>query len=156
MIHQINFIGVQESELEDVCDIPIDIYWDRSDVEYGRPRVESHGKSGGLFCLWNQHIFQQVNINKNPNFIIIFGHWSRMDGITNIINIYAHVDEIARSDLWILLKSIISLSSGCWLLFGDFNEVRYKRERLSNRGCNSSMEDFNVFIREANILEYKL
>lgn len=39
---------------------------------------------------------------------------------------------------------------------GDFNKIRFRHERSSNYGCDSSMEDFNSFIRELTLFEFPL
>lgn len=79
-----------------------------------------------------------------------------MPGLTNILNIYALVNDDNRASLWLHLNNHIRSMEGCWLLIGDFNEIRYKHERFSNRGCDTSMEQFNSFIRDSNLFEFSL
>lgn len=96
----------------DTDNIPIEMYWDFSDFD--QVLRESNGRSGGLFYVWNPRIFKKVNVIKNHHFIVIFGVWDGMTGITNIVNVYARVDAIDRPILRDNLKSLIN--SMKWLL----------------------------------------
>lgn len=65
MLHQINFISVQETQLIDTNDLPVNLFLGNSDFHY--VSVESQGRSGGLFSNWNPHVFQRLNVIKNSN-----------------------------------------------------------------------------------------
>lgn len=79
-----------------------------------------------------------------------------MNGLTNLVNVYAPVDCDNPAILWNNLKNMVLSLSGCWLLMGDFNVVRYRRERFSNYGCDLSMKIFNSFIRDSKLFEFSL
>lgn len=143
VIHSINFLSVQETQIENSSDVPVNLYQDHS--PFNRVVVDLNGRSGGLFCAWNSLVFKNVHVIKNPNFIVVSGDWEGMHGTTNLINIYAPINASARANLWLHIKSFINSLNGCWLLMGDFNEIRHKYERFLNHGCDHLMEDFNMF-----------
>ena len=74
----------------------------------------------------------------------------------NLINIYAPNDPIIRQEVWELLLNLVKNREGVWLIMGDFNEVRRKEERFSERVCLSSMRAFNDFIREAGLVDFNM
>lgn len=93
---------------------------------------------------------------KNNRFIILSGLLSGFENVVNIVNVYAPVNVYERERLWIELKSHILGSNGCWLLMGDFNEIRCRQERFSEVGCELGMTHFNSFISDSALFEFKL
>lgn len=152
--HHINFLCVQETQLRNIEDIMFDRFWDFS--EFDCVAIESQGRSGGLFCLWNSKWFHKVNVIHNPNFIIVSGKLEGYSGIINMVNVYAPVDDVDRCNLWGTLKNLRFTLSGCWLFLGDFNEVRFSYERFSNEGSQRCMDEFNNFIRDCRLSEFQL
>lgn len=102
--HRINFICVQETQLKNIEDIKVDRFWDNSDFDY--VAVESQGKSGGLFSVWNSSWFRKVNVILNPNFIVVSGNLIGHSGLIYIVNVYAPVDNGNRSIVWSELNFI--------------------------------------------------
>lgn len=152
--HQINFLSVQETQMIVAEKIRMDYFWDSSDFEHAA--VDANGRSGGLFCLWNPRLLKQVNIIKSSNFILVSGKWGGSGIAVNFLNVYAPVCDADRSSLWIQIANLLNSVDGCWLLMGDFNEIRHKCDRFSQRGRVSSINDFNSFIASSNLFEFKL
>lgn len=152
--HQINFLCAQETQFENSGDIKIDRFWDSSVFDF--VASDSVGRSGGLFCIWNPSWFHKVNLLNHPNFILISGKLNGCDETLNVVNVYAPVDDGERLNLWILLKNLRLSMEGYWLFLGDFNEVRSKSDRISHGGSLKCMEDFNDFIRDCSLMEFRL
>nr|KAJ0202709.1 hypothetical protein LSAT_V11C500285080 [Lactuca sativa] len=74
----------------------------------------------------------------------------------NVVNVYAPIDREERLCLWNELKELKNVRDGIWLFMGDFNEVRCKEDRFSMLVCNSSMEEFNSFIRDCELVEFNM
>lgn len=57
--------------------------------------------------------FKQVNVIRNPNYILLSGYQNGMHCVLNILNVYAPFDVGDRRTLWMHLLSVISSFDGC-------------------------------------------
>lgn len=153
-MHKINFVGIQETWMCDFNKINVQGCWELDEFEY--EGVDSNGRSGGLLCVWNPCLFQQTEVIKSKNYLIVIGRWKGQDGNTIFANIYAPQAACDKVKLWTDLLNIIRSKVGRWVIFGDFNAVRNPTERLNSVYCRRTAIDFNNFIQEAGLHELSM
>lgn len=69
--HKLNFVGVQETWIADYKKINVRRCWDSEAFEF--EGVNSHGRSGGLICIWNNMLFQKTDVLKSRYYLIVVG-----------------------------------------------------------------------------------
>ncbi|KAJ0495115.1 putative RNA-directed DNA polymerase [Helianthus annuus] len=127
-------------------------FWGRAnfDFEY----VGSNGRSGGILSAWDPSIFSKSVVVKNRNFLLISGTVKGFSEGFNILNIYAPQGTVAKRALWQQLKDLRQSTQGFWVLFGDFNAVRFQEDRKNSVFDVASSNDFNDFIYASDLHEF--
>ncbi|XP_023763810.1 uncharacterized protein LOC111912319 [Lactuca sativa] len=118
--------------------------------------MQSSGKSGGLLSMWDVNIFEVHEVIKSSRFLITIGDWEGIPDNTILANIYGPHDLDEKKRLWDELLQIKRERQGTWILFGDFNTVRRREERLNSHFCASSAFYFNKFISDAGLHDIRL
>ncbi|XP_021980194.1 uncharacterized protein LOC110876328 [Helianthus annuus] len=149
-----SFLGIQETHQAGLPDQFWNSFWDRSPMEV--VTVDAVGRSGGMACLWDPGVFSVDNVVKNQNFILITGRVKGVDIVLNLLCVYAPNDPGRRRLLWANLINLKPHFSGVWVAFGDFNDVRYKEERVNSIFDSLAASAFNDFIHTMGWLEYPL
>ncbi|XP_021980625.1 uncharacterized protein LOC110876771 [Helianthus annuus] len=96
------------------------------------------------------------SVVKNRNYLLIRGKIAGSGLVLNIFNVYAPQSVLAKKLLWDELTQVISDSDGFWVLWGDFNAVRYREEKKNCSLKQSCVDNFNNFIFDAGLIEYSL
>ncbi|XP_023733832.1 uncharacterized protein LOC111881667 [Lactuca sativa] len=78
------------------------------------------------------------------------------EGNLNLVNVYGPQSRSEKKKLWEDLTRIRDEKQGYWIVFGDFNVVRYPSERCHSRFCPSSAYAFNKFIQDADLKEFNM
>ncbi|XP_023764125.1 uncharacterized protein LOC111912612 [Lactuca sativa] len=73
-----------------------------------------------------------------------------------MVNVYGPQSPSEKKKLWEDLTRIRYEKPGYWIVFGDFNVVRYPSERCHSRFCPSSAYAFNKFIQDADLKEFNM
>ncbi|XP_023740177.1 uncharacterized protein LOC111888270 [Lactuca sativa] len=154
VLHKINFLGLQETQLTDYSRIDVHGCW--GDTDMYCEGVDSDGRSGGLISIWDTNYFQKTIVLKHRHFIIIIGSWLGIPGHTILANIYAPQAGSEKQKLWEDLIQIKQNWVGNWLLFGDFNAVRQKEERFNSQFCPYIASNFNKFIHDAGVIDFNM
>ncbi|XP_035843953.1 uncharacterized protein LOC110931403 [Helianthus annuus] len=118
--------------------------------------VGASGQSGGLICVWDPSIFMADDVVKDKNFLLIKGVLNGCGSWLSIFNVYAPQGISAKKGLWDLLEGVVDGLSGLFLLAGDFNAVRYPEERKNTMFKPRCASNFNSFIFNTGLLEYKM
>nr|KAJ0222743.1 hypothetical protein LSAT_V11C200067800 [Lactuca sativa] len=150
---KVEFIGVQETHVAILSKEDVTRCWGNNDLDF--KVAQPQGKSGGLLCIWDPKTFIKSNTFSSRYFIAVSGQWSGFPGNTTLVNIYAPQTITDKRELWKELLNFKS-SDGNWVFFGDFNVVRKKDERLNSAFCKYSAADFNQFIIDAGLKEFKM
>ncbi|GKC09698.1 RNA-directed DNA polymerase, eukaryota, partial [Tanacetum coccineum] len=58
----------------------------------------------------------------------VYGKWNEVDDMVCIVNIYGPQSDNEKEGLWNDLSDVMRVRHGIWILFGDFNAVRYSSE----------------------------
>lgn len=87
--------------------------------------------SGALLCLWSKEFFVLTFSIIGNGFIGLVGIWKNNNREIIIINVYSPCDMERKRILWQeLFNHQRNSSCELWCLLGDFNSIRYARERI--------------------------
>ncbi|KAK9053898.1 hypothetical protein SSX86_024973 [Deinandra increscens subsp. villosa] len=132
----------------------LDRLWGRGD--FGWEFVNARGKSGGLLSVWDNSKFKFLKPIKDANFLIISGSIDGGRVILNVVNVYSPQNLSEKRSLWNRLLNWKLSLQGWWVLVGDFNEVRSPEERRFSSFYRKNADEFNQFIDEAGLHEFKM
>ncbi|GJT47181.1 RNA-directed DNA polymerase, eukaryota, reverse transcriptase zinc-binding domain protein [Tanacetum coccineum] len=113
----------------------------------------SRGKSGGIISMWDPNIFVKKDIWCDDSFVIVKGRWKILEGDYFMVNIYGPQEPIEKVYLWRRIEDFMHHNNCAFVLFGDFNEVRFNYERLGSSFSQSQADVFNTFITNNNLIE---
>ncbi|XP_021971650.1 uncharacterized protein LOC110866811 [Helianthus annuus] len=151
---KVDVIGLQETHKSGLSEIELRRFWGKSSFKV--VSVDSIGRSGGLALMWNPEVFKDVQILQNHRYLLVAGYFSGVEERVNILNTHAPNDARQRKVLWEEILGLINSLSGLWVLFGDFNDVRYVEERVNSRFDQGAADAFNGFISRAGLIEYNM
>ncbi|XP_023753430.1 uncharacterized protein LOC111901792 [Lactuca sativa] len=153
--NQAFFVGLQETKSLEVKNKLDKQIWGSSNFQCDV--IDPVGLSGGIASLWDPSLFQILESIKGEGFFAIKGLWLRLRKICCFVNVYAPQEPWRKKALWNKLADLInSDAESCWIVFGDFNVVRFPEERLGSVFCQSSAYYFNEFIHSLGLLEIKI
>ncbi|XP_071741030.1 uncharacterized protein [Rutidosis leptorrhynchoides] len=89
-------------------------------------------------------------------FIAIKDVWKANNCETIVVNVYGPHDDTSKMRMWDSLDSLMRNIDSCWLLCGDFNEVRDEDERFNSVFIPSRAKKFNDFINDNGLVEVPL
>lgn len=147
-------MAIQETQLEDASKIPFGNIWGNNAFDH--VGINASGRSGGLACVWNPLLFSKVAIYSESRFIWIQGKLKGSQDILNVVNIYGPHDPTQKRSLWQRLLNLKLANPGLWIMMGDFNTVRYPHEPINSEFCKYTASDFNSFINDGQLLEYRM
>ncbi|KAJ9538060.1 hypothetical protein OSB04_030793 [Centaurea solstitialis] len=150
-IHSPDVAGFQETKIKAWKDSQIRGLWGCGEGAYSF--VESTGNSGGLLTTWDKKKFHCRFVVKDTHFLAVGGSWLGVEGDVGFINVYGPNIPSDRKTLWGKLSNVLCFEGVRWCVFGDFNEVRSKEERLNSEVNLKGMEEFNEFIDKEELVE---
>ncbi|GJX30847.1 RNA-directed DNA polymerase, eukaryota [Tanacetum coccineum] len=101
--------------------------------------------SGGILTLWDNQTFTEEHKTVDRNFVGVVGSWHGVASKVGLVNIYAHQATSHKEALWGAIDGLISSFGAIWIIFGDFNVVRYVDERTESYFDISEANSFNDF-----------
>ncbi|XP_071692049.1 uncharacterized protein [Rutidosis leptorrhynchoides] len=116
----------------------------------------ARGRSGGIVTIWDPCCFTSKRVISFDNVLFVEGSFNGQSATTYIINIYAPQLPHRKQVLWAYLRSFLDSNSGNFLIFGDFNAVRFPFERFGGSFCSRTAADFNTFIDGGNLIDVPL
>ncbi|XP_071689151.1 uncharacterized protein [Rutidosis leptorrhynchoides] len=147
-------LGLQETKCGQTGDNTIESFWGNSDFKF--VQKDSVGASGGILTIWDTNIFSFNYAIEGEFFLAIRGTWAGHDSEIAFINVYGPHSSSKKLRLWNELSSLINSLNIPHIVFGDFNEVRNKTERM-NTDCNQHWADnFNNFINNSGLIDLPL
>lgn len=116
----------------------------------------SQGRPGSLLTVWDPSTFKKTKVWSMESVLVV--EWEIIaKGIRFfLVNIYAPQDRRKKKWSGIFLSSFMSSNVGEFLLFGDFNVVRYPNERSGSVFCQIEDDDFNNFIANSDLTDVKM
>ncbi|XP_071687755.1 uncharacterized protein [Rutidosis leptorrhynchoides] len=152
--HSISILGIQESKFSSLCHFVVKAMW--GNYNFKVASSSSRGRSGGLITVWDPLFFTSNRIISFANVLIVEGCISGFSSPVFIINIYAPQSHSNKRRIWEYLRNFVSENLGEFLIFGDFNSVRFTHEHFGNRFCPLEVSDFNSFINDCNLFDVPL
>ena len=148
-----DFIGIQETKTKSWEISQISKIWgdDMDFVEVG-----AIGNSGGIVSIWDKKKFICEFVICETDFLAVIGSWEGVGGPVGFVNVYGPNSNIERRTTWHKLTRLLSKKEVRWCIFGDFNEVRTREERLNTWINMRGMVEFNEFIEEGGLIELPL
>ena len=129
--NRVNIVGIQETKSESLQDFDVFAIWGNKNV--GWETSPSVGNSGGLITMWDPKHFEFNSANHHRNYSIIMGTLKSIKYPCGFINTYAPQEDRRKRELWANLQNIITSDPDrCWIITGDFNEVRTSGERCGS------------------------
>ncbi|KAK2651093.1 hypothetical protein Ddye_018582 [Dipteronia dyeriana] len=118
--------------------------------------TDAEGASGGLLSLWNDQFFEGFACISNKNSIILAGRLISINKMVVMCNVCTTGMESERKILWDFIVNNQVFFQYLWVLGGDFNDVLLQSKRIGEGCCQSSIRNFNAFIREAKVVDIPL
>ncbi|XP_026410101.1 uncharacterized protein LOC113305236 [Papaver somniferum] len=142
-VNKPDIIVFQESLLPSCNDAIVRSIWGPGCMDWRA--LDSIVRSGGILIIWNPNKLMLENYiigsyTVNIQFKNCFDNF-----VWLLSGAYGPCSAVERRVMWRELKLMYNIWELPWCLCGDFNEVRYMRERM---GCNivsRGMKDFNKF-----------
>ena len=107
--------------------------------------------SGGVLLLWDKRVVEKIDVSVGQFSVSVLLR-GVLDGFEWVCTgIYGPNADIHRAALWEELSRVRTRWNKAWLLFGDFNVVRYPCEGLGYDYFSPAMFAFSDFI-ERNFL----
>ncbi|XP_021995865.1 uncharacterized protein LOC110893049 [Helianthus annuus] len=130
---KVSFLAFQETNRSDISDDVIARFWGNS--------------------VWAKEVVDPVG-RRNPLYL-----GPRVKGCmeeVNILTVYAPQSSVGKRALWSRILSEKSGRNGLWIVLGDFNDVRYAKERKNSRVKPRCARDFNGFIHDVDLCDLNL
>ncbi|GJY66889.1 RNA-directed DNA polymerase, eukaryota [Tanacetum coccineum] len=148
------FFGIQETKLESVSQAIIRNLW--PGIEGDFVASNSLGALGGILTMWDSNVFSKEIEFIDRNFIGVIGLWTKMQGKVGILNVYAPQDSHLKEVLWSHIEDLLGNFNASWIVFGDFNVVRFQEERSGSRFNFCEANAFNDFISRCGLIDFPL
>ncbi|XP_020232360.1 uncharacterized protein LOC109812732 [Cajanus cajan] len=154
---ELDFIAIQESKLER-CDRAFCAHlWGSTEFKwFASP---SQGRSGGLLSIWNSNRGKLVFTFSSFGFHGVCLRWGVNANRCVVVNVYSPCQLVDKRRLWEeIIMSKRGFGSCLWCIVGDFNTVRRQDERkrvIGEYGARD-MEEFNLFIRDMELIDIPL
>ncbi|GJY01854.1 RNA-directed DNA polymerase, eukaryota [Tanacetum coccineum] len=140
--------------MDSISDMEIKFLWGNSLFEASIS--EAIGNSGGILCVWDPNVFSKSNHVVSDNFVAVYGNWIPNNMDLLIISVYAPQSIVEKRTFWNFISSLISRWNGEYIVFGDFNEVRFERERIGSIFNQHGANVFNSFILNSSLVDVQL
>ncbi|GKC24231.1 RNA-directed DNA polymerase, eukaryota [Tanacetum coccineum] len=147
-----SFFGIQETKSDGIAHPLIRSLWPGNEVDF--VASGSVGASGGILTMWDTNVFSKESEFINRSYVGIVGSWSGMQGKVGILNVYAPQDSHLKEELWSSIELLLSNINASWIVFGDFNVVRFQEERNGSRFNSSEANSFNDFISRCGLFDF--
>ncbi|XP_050238375.1 uncharacterized protein LOC126687864 [Mercurialis annua] len=115
--------------------------------------VDARGRSGGLILMWKKEYGVRIS-SYSKNHIDFECELADNTGKWRGTGIYGWPDSGARYKTWELLHRLCGESHLPWLVFGDFNEILRKEEKVGGRLKPShAMEAFRRVLDDCGLID---
>ncbi|GJY65533.1 putative RNA-directed DNA polymerase [Tanacetum coccineum] len=148
------FLGVQETKMEGFYQALIRSFWPHPNFNFAFS--SAIGASGGILTMWNSCIFNMERKFVDRNFLGVLGHWSGVVPKVGLLNVYAPQLNSQKDSLWEAIESLVNSVEAVWIIFGDFNAVRSRDERMGCTFDEYKANSFNNFISRIGLFDFPL
>ncbi|GJV49022.1 RNA-directed DNA polymerase, eukaryota [Tanacetum coccineum] len=152
--YKVSFLSIQETKTDAISDMEVKLLWGNSIFDH--TVSEAVGNSGGILCVWDPNVFRKTQHIISDNFVALFGSWIPNNMEILIISVYAPQSQVEKRSLWSYITSLLSRWNGEYMVLGDFNEVRFERERMGSVFNSQGASEFNNFILNSGLVDIQL
>ncbi|XP_071714442.1 uncharacterized protein [Rutidosis leptorrhynchoides] len=149
-----NFLALQETKCQNFLEFWIKNFWGNSDYKYCCKSAK--GNLGGHLMVCDPNLFVTNQIVEQESFISIKGNWKSVGDELILINVYGPQNDEGKKQMWKDLKEVMNYDESLWMIFGDFNEVRFASERKNTLFIENRAKWYNEFIKDCNLLDIPL
>nr|GFA10970.1 hypothetical protein [Tanacetum cinerariifolium] len=114
------------------------------------------GASGGIMSIWNSSVSCVEQKLVDRNYLAILGRWSEISRSVGFVNVYAPQANADKEVLWASLDVLINSLDAIWVVFGDFNAVRSREERMGCIFDDAEAYSFSDFITRVGLIDLPL
>ncbi|GKV04879.1 hypothetical protein SLEP1_g16976 [Rubroshorea leprosula] len=150
----VNFLMIQETKLETVDENLCRSIWGQEGFEWYANSAD--GRSGGLLCIWDSHLFKKIDLFEGDGFISVEGLWGANKTSCCFLNVYGPCNVTGRAKLCNDISGHISCRTCISCIGGDFNCVRGVYERKGKMISHPGTDDFNQFIDTNGLVDLPL
>ena len=147
-------ICLQETKLDLVDQKIIRSLW--GNMYVGWEALNAVHTAGGIILMWDKRMLEKIDVRIGEYSVSC--QWRSLeDGfIWTGTGVYGPNLDRERSFCWDELRGVRDRWALPWCVFGDFNAVRYPRERLGCTNFSQAMLDFSDFIDSVNLIDLPL
>ncbi|KAK1370282.1 hypothetical protein POM88_036374 [Heracleum sosnowskyi] len=148
-------ICIQETIISGIDEKLINFCWPNEHLSWMFQPPSGH--SGGLLTVWKKEEFDLINAELRENWVGVSLQFRNGGCVFNLFNVYAPHGTQEKLAMWQDFRRIDALlDSSPTIFIGDFNEVRFQRERTNCNIRPREMREFNSWIEDSNLLEIPL
>ncbi|XP_058752710.1 uncharacterized protein LOC131625893 [Vicia villosa] len=147
-----DFFFIQETKLHSIFKSFTGSFWRNSNIDYSF--LPSCGASGGILSLWNTNSIKVLCSFGGGGFLGVKAVWK--EEVYYLVNIYSPCSLVEKRLLWGKLLSLKSkFTDREWVIGGDFNAIKNRRERNGSSALQPSCEwrEFAEFIDLSNLID---
>jgi exonuclease III len=147
-------VCLQETKLATVDLVTIRSIW--GNMYVGWEVLNAVNSAGGILLMWDKRVLEKLDCYTGT--FSISCQWKSLDDnfIWTGSGVYGPNLGGARGSFWDELALIRTKWASPWCLFGDFNIIRYPRERLGCQNFSQGMLDFSEFIDSQHLVDLAL
>ncbi|KAK1380090.1 hypothetical protein POM88_026834 [Heracleum sosnowskyi] len=143
--------------LESTMDIGLILKEDKEKTLETIKEQLAKGHSGGILNVWKKGEFDLINTELRSNWVGVSLQFRNGGSTLDIFNVYAPHGSQEKLVLWNEFRRIYALLDSLPTIFiGDFNEVRFQRERSNCNTRPRETREFNNWIEDSNLVKIPL
>ncbi|XP_071699377.1 uncharacterized protein [Rutidosis leptorrhynchoides] len=143
-----------ETKAEKISELWVEKVWGNNNYNYAFKK--SNGNSRGIITIWDPNIFTANLVVERDSFIATKGFWKDVGTELILVNTYGPQNDPEKKKMWNDLNEVLKYDNAMWVIFGDFNEVRFSSKRKNNELCERRAKLFNDFIKDNSLLDLPL
>ncbi|XP_058769380.1 uncharacterized protein LOC131643223 [Vicia villosa] len=143
---------IQETKLINLQEFVAKSFWKSKGI--GFSFSNSLGRSGGLLTLWKEESVEVISSFKGEGSLGI--KFLKNNNFFYLVNIYSSCDSSKKRILWNRLLDLKGrFNDGEWIMGGDFNAIKVRRERKGRSTASNTgeMHDFATFIEDSLLVD---
>lgn len=114
------------------------------------------GVAGGVLVMWDRRLFTKMGSQLGLFSVSCLFKRVDNDQLWLFSGIYGCCEDAIRKNLWDELRLVRLRWNVPWCIGGDFNVVRFPRERSGSRVFSHVMTEFNDFINDLELVDFNL
>jgi hypothetical protein len=118
--------------------------------------LPSRGRSGGILFACNSNKFRIISSSKNRFSLDILIETRAYNKCRRMKIVYGLLDNSLQNSFWTELDNYNRDRDELWIVCGDFNAIRHRKDRSGLSNDSRISKQFNAFISNNNLIEHRL